>query len=74
MKLLRKATTIFDSTNRILGLMSGIILVYIMLSVCMEMAVRYVGHPTTWVIEVATYGLLFMAFLSTAWLLREGDM
>ena len=71
MKLLRKVTTIFDRIINVLAVLAGIILIYIMLSVCTEVLVRYLGHQTRWVIEIATYGLLFMTFLVAAWLLRK---
>ena len=71
MKFLKRIAAIFDSTNNVLAFLSGILLIYIMLSVSTEVTVRYLGHPTIWVVEVATYALLFMTFLGTAWLLRH---
>ena len=68
---MRKIAGLFDSVNNFLAFLVGLILIYIMVSVCMEIVLRYFGHPTIWVIEVAEYALLFIPFLGTAWLLRE---
>ncbi len=70
-KFVKKVASIFDSTNNLLAVFSGILIIYIMLSVSMEVTLRSLGHPTIWVVEIATYSLLFMTFLGTAWLLRH---
>jgi C4-dicarboxylate transporter, DctQ subunit len=68
---LKRFTRIFDKTNGVLAFIAGVILIYIMVTVCIEITVRYFRHPTTWVNEIAGYGLLFMPFLGAAWLLSQ---
>jgi len=76
MKLITKATAIFDRTIGLLSLFAGILIIYIMLSVTAEVATRYfLGGMMGWVIEVSEYSLLFITFLATAWVLkREGHV
>jgi len=72
MKLLRKATSIFDGTINLLALLAAILIVFMMLAVTYEVVMRYfLTRPTTWVIEITELCLLFVTFLGTAWLLRE---
>lgn len=52
--------------------LAGMILVFIMLSVCLEVILRYfMNRPQIWVTEVTECLLLYITFLSSAWLLRE---
>ncbi len=64
--------TIFD---RILGITSvvGIVMIlFMMLSICAHVGMRYLfGKPQNWVIDVSTILLLYTAFLGAAWLLRS---
>ena len=71
MKLLKKVNAIFDRTITFLAFISGILLIYVMVSTDMEVVLRSLGHPTIWIVEVASYCLLFITFLAAAWLLRE---
>ncbi len=76
MKLITRATSIFDRTIGLLSLFAGILIIYMMLSVTAEVATRYfLGGMMGWVIEVSEYSLLFITFLATAWVLkREGHV
>ena len=72
MKLITKATPIFDRTIGLLSLFAGILILFIMLSVTAEVATRYfLGSMMGWVIEVSEYSLLFITFLATAWVLKK---
>ncbi|MEJ2726617.1 MAG: TRAP transporter small permease subunit [Deltaproteobacteria bacterium] len=52
--------------------LAGLILVFIMLSVCMEVILRYfLNRPQMWVTEVTEVLLLYITFLGTTWLLRQ---
>jgi C4-dicarboxylate transporter DctQ subunit len=52
--------------------LAGIILVFIMLSVCLEVVLRYfLNRPQMWVTEVTEVLLLYITFLGTTWLLRQ---
>ena len=72
MKLITKATPIFDRTIGLLSLFAGILILFIMVSVTAEVATRYfLGSMMGWVIEVSEYSLLFITFLATAWVLKK---
>jgi TRAP-type C4-dicarboxylate transport system permease small subunit len=52
--------------------LAGVILVFIMLSVCLEVILRYfLNRPQMWVTEVTEVLLLYITFLGTTWLLRQ---
>jgi TRAP-type C4-dicarboxylate transport system permease small subunit len=55
---------------------AGLVLTFILLSVCLEVIMRYfLNRPLQWVIEITEYALLYITFLGTAWLLkREGHI
>lgn len=65
--------------NRILNLMAflaGLLLVIQMLIVCWEVSMRYFfNSPTSWVIEIAGYTVLWIPFLGAPWILmKEGHV
>jgi len=56
-----------------LNVVSGIILAFMTLSVTYEVIARYfVGRPTSWVVDLGEYSLVFMLFLSMGWTLWKG--
>jgi TRAP-type C4-dicarboxylate transport system permease small subunit len=61
--------------DRILGIfvaLTCIILSLVMLSVCLEVFLRYfLNRPQVWVIELSEYALLYITFLGAAWVLRS---
>lgn len=63
--------------NRIVdagALLAGLLLLFLMLSVTLEVGLRYfLGRPTSWVVEVSGYILLYIPFLVAAWVLRRDD-
>jgi len=72
-KLLTKVNAIFDRVISVFAFLAGILIAYAFLSVCLEVILRYFFHrPQVWVIETAEYSLLFITFLGTAWVLRNG--
>ena len=62
--------------DRILGIfvaLACIILALVMLSVCLEVFLRYfLNRPQVWVVELSEYALLYITFLGAAWVLK-GD-
>jgi len=67
-----KLATIFDRILTISVFLTGVLVVFLMLSVSMEVALRYFfGRPTTWVTEISSYALLYIPFLAAAWILKE---
>jgi TRAP-type C4-dicarboxylate transport system permease small subunit len=72
MKLLRKASTIFDGSIDISASFAAVLMAFIMLSVCSEVVMRYFFEsPMLWVIEVTEYSLLWLTFLAATWVLRK---
>jgi C4-dicarboxylate transporter, DctQ subunit len=62
--------------DRLLDMMAGLagaILVFIVAAVCYTIFMRFFFKETTiWIIQTTEYALLWIVFLATAWLLREG--
>ena len=72
MKWLNKSGYIFDRVIGGMAFLAAIILVFVLLSVCLEVVLRYFfNRPTIWVVELSEYSMLFLAFLTAAWLLKE---
>jgi C4-dicarboxylate transporter DctQ subunit len=72
MKHSARVGTIFDGILNVFALLSALLLAFIMLSICLEVVMRYfLNRPLVWVIEMSEYALLYITFLGTAWLLRR---
>jgi C4-dicarboxylate transporter, DctQ subunit len=64
---------IFDRILDLLAALAGLILVFIVTAVCYTIGMRYLFTRTTiWITQTTEYALLWIVFLSTTWLLREG--
>ena len=76
MKLLRKATSIFDGTINLIALLAAVILIFVTFSILYEIVMRYfLNRPTLWVQEYTEFSLVFITFLGATWLLkREGHV
>jgi len=71
-KLLRRSEAIFDRIMRALFTLACVVLVFTLLSVSYEIMMRYfLSRPQIWVVECASYGLVFITFLSTVWVLKN---
>ena len=69
---MKKLLEIFDRVINIMIFLAGLLLIFIMLSVGLEVISRYlVNRPQMWVTEVTECLLLYITFLGSAWLLRE---
>ena len=56
-----------------MAVVAGLIFLFIMLLVCYDVIMRYVfKNPTGWSLEVCEYLLVYLTFLGSPWLLREG--
>lgn len=56
-----------------LAALAAAVLAFITLAICAEVVMRYgFNRPLTWVVEVSEYALLWMTFLGTSWVLRQG--
>lgn len=63
----------FDRLNNVLHFISGVIVLLVSAMVIYEVIMRYiVNRPTSWVSEVSESLLVYIGFLSAAWVLREG--
>lgn len=72
MKVLARVELAFDWALRALMVLAGVLLIFLMFAVVWEVALRYfVGRPTSWVIEISGYILVFIPFLVGPWLLRN---
>ena len=76
MKLQMKLTAIFDRALGLFAIMAAAVIIFMMLSVCAEVVMRYfLNRPIIWVVEFNEYALLYATFLGTAWVLkREGHI
>ena len=64
---------LFDTLVDVMAALSGVILVFITAAVCYTIGMRFLFTKTTiWIIPTTEYALLWIVFLATTWLLREG--
>jgi len=64
--------TWFDKTINGMAVLAGGVLVFISAAVCYSVVMRYFfKSPSIWVVQTTEYGLLWMVFLGTGWLLKE---
>jgi TRAP-type C4-dicarboxylate transport system permease small subunit len=67
-----KAKTAYDAIVNVSALLGAVILVFVMLSVCAEIVMRYFfDKPIIWVIEISEYSLLLITFLASGWVLTR---
>lgn len=63
--------------NRIVdtfAVLAGALLLFLMVGVTLEVGLRYfLGQPTSWVVEICGYILLYIPFLAAAWILRREE-
>jgi C4-dicarboxylate transporter DctQ subunit len=72
MSFLQKSGRLFDRLIDFATVLAGIMIIFLMLSVSMEVVLRYFwGRPISWVDEIAGYILLYIPFLIAAWVLRR---
>lgn len=63
----------FDRLIDSMAFMAGAILIFITAAVCYTIGMRYLFTKTTiWIMPITEYALLWIVFLATTWLLREG--
>ncbi len=72
MKTVRYLETIFDFIVDALAFFAGVLLILIMLSVSLDVVMRYfLTRPQFWVGEMSEYALLFITFTAAAWVLKQ---
>ncbi len=63
----------FDRLLDVMAALAGVILVFITAAVCYTIGMRFLFTQTTiWIMPITEYALLWIVFLATPWLLREG--
>lgn len=69
---MKKFSNFFDKILLFFAIIAGILVISLMLIVSMEVILRYFfGKPTSWVVEISEYILLYIPFLVGAWVLKE---
>jgi len=72
MKRLNIISTIFDRFIDVLAVIAGIVVILVMLAISTEVVTRYfLNRPVTGMIEAVEISILYITFLSAAWVLRE---
>ena len=63
----------FDKLSDIMAALAGVLLVLISAAMCYTIFMRFLFRQTTiWITPMSEYALLWIVFLGTTWLLREG--
>jgi TRAP-type C4-dicarboxylate transport system permease small subunit len=63
----------FDKLSDAMAALAGGLLVFISAAMCYTIFMRFIFRQTTiWIIPMSEYALLWIVFLGTTWLLREG--
>ena len=70
--LLTKAGKAFDRLLDFFAVLAGIVAAFITVAVCAGIITRFMfNRPMAWVIEISEYSLLYIAFLSAAWVMKN---
>ena len=70
---MKKFWRFFDRLTDVMAALAGVILIFITAAVCYTIGMRYLFTKTTiWLMQTTEYALLWIVFLATTWLLREG--
>ena len=63
----------FDRLSDIMAALAGVLLVFISAAMCYTIFMRFIFRRTTiWITPISEYALLWIVFLGTTWLLKEG--
>ena len=72
MRFLKKLVYFFDWLLNSLSFLTGAIIFIVMMTVCLNVLMRYAfNRPIMGVEEITEYLLLLITFIGSAWLLRE---
>lgn len=72
MKLLGKVMAVFDKITGACAFLAGGIIVFLMLWVNTDVFLRNTNKTQSWMVDIASFSLLFITFLGTTWVLKEG--
>lgn len=71
--LVRAFWSKLKKVNTLCATLSGVILLFMALSITFDVFMRYaLGRPTIWITEVSTYLFLYVIYLATAYALQQG--
>ena len=71
MNLLKKATALFDSLENTLAFLGGMLIVFAMFAVTIDVSCRFLfNRPIGWVFEVTEFIMLIAPMIGGAWLLK----
>jgi len=63
----------FDKLSDVMAALAGVLLILISAAMCYTIFMRFVFRQTSiWITPMSEYALLWIVFLGTTWLLREG--
>lgn len=69
---MRRFWILFDKLIDVMAFLSAVTMAFITAAICYEVVMRYFFlSPSVWVVQTCEYGLLWIVFLGTTWLLRE---
>ncbi len=69
---MRRFWLFFDRLIDAMAFLAGMTMAFITVAICYEVVMRYFFlSPSIWVAQTCEYGLLWIVFLGTTWLLRE---
>lgn len=72
--LLTRAGKVFDRLLDFFAFLAGVIAAFVTVAVCAGIIMRFIfNRPMAWVIEISEYSLLYMAFLSAAWVMKNNQ-
>jgi TRAP-type C4-dicarboxylate transport system permease small subunit len=72
MEAISKLGRVVDFAIVIMARLGDVILMFLMLSVCADVILRYFfNRPQAWVVEISEYLLLYITFLGAAWVLKN---
>ena len=72
MKESSELKTPFDRVTNFFAYIGGLVVLYLLLSICLSVVTRYVFRtPLGWVVQISEYCVAFIAFLGAAWLERK---
>lgn len=72
MSVQKKALKTVDRIIEGMAWIAGLLLLFMMFSICYEVILRYFNfRPPTWVTEITEYILLYVTFLGAPWVLKE---
>ena len=72
MGAISKLGRVFDFAIDKMARLGDVILIFLMVSVCADVILRYFfNRPQAWVAEISEYLLLYITFLGAAWVLKS---